>query len=55
MKNVPTSDSGMATMGIAVARTLPRNRKMTTVTMTRASASVLMTSRMELRTNMVVS
>ena len=44
MKNVPTSDSGMATTGMATARTLPRNRKITAVTISNDSPSVLMTS-----------
>ena len=43
-KNVPTSDSGIAITGMATARTLPRNRKITAVTITNDSPSVLITS-----------
>ncbi|OIQ68818.1 hypothetical protein GALL_495850 [mine drainage metagenome] len=44
MKNVPISDSGIATTGTKMALKLPRNRKITTVTITSASTSVLTTS-----------
>ena len=54
-KNVPISDSGMATTGITTARGAPRNRKITTVTMISASISVLITSWMELTMNLVAS
>ena len=40
----PMSEMGMATTGISTERTEPRNRKMTTMTMSRVSASVLSTS-----------
>ena len=43
-KQAPTSDSGIATIGMMTERTEPRKRKMTTTTMTSASTSVLMTS-----------
>jgi hypothetical protein len=55
MKKAPTSDSGMATTGTSTARGLPRNRKITTVTITSASMRVLITSRMELVMNLVPS
>ena len=47
MKNVPTRLSGMAMTGTATARRLPRNRKITTVTMSSASPSVFTTSTIE--------
>ena len=47
MKKVPTSESGMAITGTITARRLPRNRKITTVTMTSASTSVFTTSLIE--------
>ena len=46
------SDSGMAMTGTITARRLPRNRKITPVTISSASTSVLMTSRIEVVTNM---
>ena len=51
----PTSDSGMVTIGMKVERRLPRNRKMTTMTMIAASASVLTTSLIEERMKSVAS
>ena len=47
MKKVPTSDSGIAITGTSTARKLPRNRKITTVTISSASTKVLTTSMME--------
>ena len=43
-KQAPTSESGMATIGMMTERTEPRKRKMTTITITSASTSVCMTS-----------
>ena len=40
------SEMGMATTGISTDRNEPRNRKMTTMTMSRVSARVCSTSRM---------
>ncbi len=45
----------MAITGITTARRLPRNRKITTVTMSSASTSVLITSVMEVLMNSVAS
>ena len=42
----PTSDSGTVTAGISTLRSEPRNRKITTITMTTASTMVLTTSSM---------
>ena len=47
MKKVPIIDSGIATIGTITARKLPRNRKMTTVTIASASTSVFTTSTIE--------
>ena len=55
MPKVPTSDSGMATMGIKTERGEPKNAKITTMTMTSASTSVVATSRIELFTKSVES
>ena len=54
-KNVPISDSGMAITGMMTARRLPRNRKMTTVTMSSDSTSVFTTSGMDVVMNLVES
>ena len=54
-KKVPISDSGMAMTGMMTARRLPRNRKMTMVTMRSDSASVFTTSTMEVLMNAVES
>ena len=43
----PISDSGIVTTGISTARRLPRNRKITPITMTTAAASVNLTSSIE--------
>ena len=43
----PTSDSGIVTTGISTARKLPRNRKITPMTMTTAAARVDLTSSIE--------
>ena len=51
----PISDSGMVTSGINVERKLPRNRKITTMTMIAASPSVFATSEIEARMNSVAS
>jgi len=40
----PTSEIGMATIGIRTERNDPRNRKMTTITMSSVSVRVLSTS-----------
>ncbi len=45
----------MAMTGIATARKVPRKRKMTMVTITSVSASVWITSLIELVMNLVVS
>ena len=45
--NVPTSDSGTATLGMNVAATLRRNRKITITTSATASRSSNCTSRTE--------
>ena len=50
---VPTSDSGMATVGISDERSEPRNRNTTTVTITSASTRVRITSLIALFTNSV--
>ena len=47
--NVPTSDSGTATLGMTVAATLRRNRKMIITTSATASSSSNCTSRTEAR------
>ena len=43
-KKAPMIESGMATTGMTTARSEPRKRKMTTMTMRSVSASVLITS-----------
>ena len=43
-KTAPMSEIGMATTGMSTERTEPRNRKMTTTTMSSVSASVFSTS-----------
>src|SRR5882672_10540665 len=53
--NVPTSESGIATVGMNTERTDPRKAKTTSVTMMSASASVQMTSSIALFTNLVES
>ena len=55
MVKVPTSDKGMATVGITTERTEPRNAKTTRITITSASSSVRMTSLIALFTNSVES
>ena len=52
---VPTSDTGIASTGISVARQFCRNTKTTSTTSSRASKKVLTTSSMEICTNLVVS
>ncbi|MNK97625.1 hypothetical protein D3C87_1179690 [compost metagenome] len=47
--NVPTSDTGTATLGISVARTLRRNRNTTMITSATEIISVCSTSRREAR------
>jgi len=44
----PISDSGMATTGMKAERSEPRNKKMTSTTISRVSARVFTTSRMAL-------
>ena len=46
-RKVPIKDRGMAITGITTARTLPRNKNMTAVTIRSASNNVLATSVME--------
>ena len=53
--SVPTSDSGMATVGMSDERTEPRNRNTTTVTMASASTRLRITSWIALFTNSVES
>ncbi len=43
-KTAPTSDTGIATTGMITERTEPRNRKITRMTMSSVSVSVLSTS-----------
>ena len=43
-KTAPTSDTGIATIGISTDRNDPRNRKITTMTMSSVSVSVRITS-----------
>ena len=50
MKNAPISDNGMATVGMSTERIEPRERKITRVTMSRASIRVITTSWIELFT-----
>ena len=52
---VPTSDSGIATVGISTERTDPRKANTTSVTMKSAWTRVQMTSSMALFTNLVES
>ena len=51
----PTIESGMVTTGIRTERTEPRKRKMTTMTISTASASVRSTSWIEALMNSVES
>jgi len=55
MKKAPMSDSGMAIVGMTTERKEARKRKITSVTMTSASTSVWLTSRIELFTYFVAS
>ena len=55
MMPAPTSDSGIVTIGISTERKLPRNRKITTTTMTTAWPSVDFTSSIEAWMNLVES
>ena len=52
---VPISETGMVTAGMMVARQSSRKRKMTLMTMTMATASVISTSRIESPTTVVES
>ncbi len=52
---VPIKETGTATIGISVARKLPRNRKTTIETKAKASSSVLITSWIVAVTKTVVS
>ena len=52
---MPIRLTGTATVGMMVARMLPRNRKTTSTTSTKASASVLITSRIVSLTKVVES
>ena len=51
----PISDTGTAAIGIRVARQFCRNRNTTSTTSNIASPSVNSTSRIDTRTNLVVS
>ena len=53
--SVPTSDSGMAIVGMSDERTEPRNKNTTTVTINSASARLRITSLIALCTNSVES
>src|SRR5260370_40086538 len=53
--NVPMIDTGTATSGISVVRSLPRNRKTTIATSTNAIASVRITSATVVVTKTVLS
>ena len=53
--SAPTSDNGTATAGISALRTEPKNRKITTITMSTASTRVVCTSPIALRMYSVVS
>ena len=55
MAKVPTSATGTATMGMIVARRLPRKISTTRATRTKASISVWITLSMVASTNTVVS
>ena len=55
MRTFPTSDTGIVTAGMTVARQSCRNRKITTMTMMTASASVVSTSLIESDTTSVES
>ncbi len=52
---VPINDSGIVMTGITTARRLPRNRKMTTMTIATASMSVRMTSSIDALTKNAMS
>ncbi len=52
---VPTSDTGTASMGMSVARKLPRKRNTTSSTRRMASRSACTTSSMEALTKSVLS
>ena len=43
-KTAPTSEIGIATTGMSTERTEPRNRKITTITISSVSVSVVSTS-----------
>ena len=53
--NVPTSETGIVTAGMIVARQSSRNRKITRITIAMASPSVTSTSRIESPTTVVES
>ena len=55
MKNEPTSDTGITRQGISVTRQSRKNRKMMTITSTKAMYTVSFTSEMEARMNFVLS
>src|SRR6185295_16859338 len=55
IENVPSSTTGTAITGISVARQLCRNTNITITTSTIASISVLTTSMIDSRMNLVVS
>ena len=53
MKKVPISDTGIVAAGMSVERGSCKNKKMTITTSTIESSSVMTTSRMDSRTNVV--
>ena len=55
MAKVPIRLTGMATIGMIVARTLPRNRNTTSTTSTKAMPSVFCTSVIVAATNVELS
>ena len=54
-KTAPTSEIGIATIGISTDRNEPRNRKMTTMTISAASTMVVITSSIDACTETVAS
>ena len=55
MKKEPMSDTGITIHGINVTRQSRKNRKMITITNTKATYTVSFTSEMEARMNLVLS
>src|SRR3989338_10758736 len=54
-EKTPINDNGIVIMGIIVARTEPKNKKIIAITMTAASAMVFNTSYKDARINVVAS